>query len=444
MKVSIKNGWILRQSSEWRRFATYLTGMGLSLLGSQAWFVALAWAASQLGDSRKMSWVMASASLPRAVLILPAGRLVDRWGARRVTLGSDAARAFIMAVAGIVLAISHPGLGLLLVVGALFGVIDALHMPALGSLPPRLLRPEKLAAGQGLVQTVQRAVSVVASPLGGVLVAIGGLVWILVMDVALFCLAFFILRSVPEDTQSTSVQFAAGDVRDGQGRAQSLKICSSRQSVMEGWRFAWVDVVIRGVLVTVTAMNLVLAGALNVGVAQLSHYQSWGPQGFGLLMAAFAAGAVIGALLISALPAAARPVRAGLVWTALGSATLGGIGCSTSQAAAIASTAALGITMGPASALLLGTVQARCPEVYLGRVMSLVGFSTVGLAPVSMILFGQAADFLGITLTFILASGLLALITFAALVNPQLRNATVQQGDTISGSSTASSAICEE
>lgn len=347
---------------------------------------------------------------------------------------TQAVRA-IMAAAAVALACSEPGMALLVVVGVSFGVIDALHMPALGSLPPRMLTADQLPAGQGLIQVVQRVVWVAAAPLGGA-VAVGGLLWVTAMNAALFAVAFLVFRSVPADLQLAATRIEGrgedGDVRSERrhgirgrwiGHREQAQM-SSPGLLVEGLRFAWSDVVIRAVLMTVTVLNLVAAGTLNVGVAQLVQVRAWGAQGFGLVMAGFAAGAVAGALIVSAARPARHPVRTGLVWTLLGGIALGFTGVPTHLPLAIGCAAALGVAVGPASALLLGTVQACCPADYLGRVMSLVGFSAVGLAPVSMVIFGQIADRIGVSLAFPLAGGALALTAVTALTSRVLRNAT--------------------
>ena len=52
----------------------------------------------------------------------------------------------------------------------------------------------------------------------------------------------------------------------------------------------------------------------------------------------------------------------------------------------------VGLTAGPASAYLLGQIQTMVETRYLGRVMSLVAFSAVGVAPVALAVFGALAE----------------------------------------------------
>lgn len=58
----------------------YLTGQGVSLLGDEAYYVALAWAATLAGGPAGVALVTSIAALPRAVLMLPGERSRTGWG----------------------------------------------------------------------------------------------------------------------------------------------------------------------------------------------------------------------------------------------------------------------------------------------------------------------------------------------------------------------------
>ncbi|GIH50079.1 Predicted arabinose efflux permease, MFS family [Microbispora rosea] len=363
-------------------FGRYLTGFGMSLVGDQIWFIALGWAAARMGDPRQTALIMTAASVPRAVLILLGGTVADRYGPLRVTLASQTLRATLMLTFAVaVVTTSTPHLWLLIGVALLFGALDAAHMPAAAALPPSLLQPHQLPAGQGLVQTLERTATVLGAPLGGILVATGGPGLAAAANAALFTAALLSLRSL-----RFPVRPQAGEPVNPHGPENLFA------SLWTGLRYVATTPVLGPILLVVTTLNLVVAAPLNVGVALLAGNRGWNATGFSLVISGFGIGAVAGALLQVALPSPRKPAVAGLRWVAAGAACIALLPFVPGLPLTAVTAAALGFTAGPASALLLGVVQANTDHAYLGRVMALVSFSALGLVPVSYTVFGVMVE----------------------------------------------------
>ncbi|MGW3951588.1 MFS transporter [Streptomyces sp. NPDC004752] len=144
------------------------------MLGDNVYFLALSWAAVQAGTPAQAGLVMSAGALPRAVLMLGGGVVADRFGPRRVVIGSDAVRcAAVLAVAALLL-LASPGLWSLALLALVFGAVDAVFMPAVGALPARITGRDQLARVQGMRGLSSRFASVVGAPLGGLGVALGG------------------------------------------------------------------------------------------------------------------------------------------------------------------------------------------------------------------------------------------------------------------------------
>lgn len=128
----------------------WLTAYTASVTGDVVYFLVLSWAATRVGGPSQAGLVVAAGALPRAVLMLGGGVVADRFGPRRVAVVSDAIRcAVILAVAAAV-APASPSVWLLVAVALVFGVVDAVFMPAVGALPRRITAPEQLARVQGM------------------------------------------------------------------------------------------------------------------------------------------------------------------------------------------------------------------------------------------------------------------------------------------------------
>lgn len=126
----------------------WLAGFGVSLVGDQIYHVALVWTAAEVAGASGAGLVLATASVPRLLLLLVGGAVVDRWGARRLMVGSDALRCLVMVAAAVATVAADPALAVLIAVALVFGAVDAVFLPAVGALPPYLAAPEHLAGSR--------------------------------------------------------------------------------------------------------------------------------------------------------------------------------------------------------------------------------------------------------------------------------------------------------
>lgn len=393
-------------------FRIYIGGFGASLIGDQIWFVSLAWAASQLGSPGQTSLVMAAGSVPRALLLLVGGAAADRFGALTVALRSQIGRIIVMATGAMLVFLLGAGeLWPLLVIALLFGVLDAAHMPAAAALPPQLLEPDDLPAGQGFVQSLERGALVAGAPLGGLVVAFGGLPAAMVVNVVLFLVAWLMLRSLRQVTDGpTSLSERTRD--------ESIWV-----SLTGGLRYAAMDRALLSTLIVVTVLNLGLAGPLNVGLVLLSDERGWGPATYSVVLSAYALGAISGALTVAFQKRVQRPALMALLWIMLGGSALGLVPFAPTFPLAALAVALAGFAFGPGSALLVGLIQARSDRHYLGRVMALVNFSALGLTPIAYVLFGQGVAASALDVTFTVSAALVVLAAAMALFVGPLRRA---------------------
>lgn len=122
--------------------------------------------------------------------------LADRFGPRRVVVVSDTARCLvILGLAGALL-LTSPTVWMLIAVALVFGAADALFLPAVGALPPRITAASQLARVQGMRGLATRTANVVGAPLGGVAVALGGPVLAFAAAGVLFAVSLPLLLAV--------------------------------------------------------------------------------------------------------------------------------------------------------------------------------------------------------------------------------------------------------
>jgi MFS family permease len=288
-----------------------LLGEGASTVGDQIWYVALSWAAVRSGGPATAGAVMTASAIPRMLLLLFAGPLADRFDARRLMIGSDAARAVLMLGAA-ALAVPHPGVGMLVAVSLVLGAIDAVFLPAAGSVRPRLLETEQLPQAAALRELALRGALVAGAPLGGLLVASGGLGWACALNALSFALSMAAVhgirpRPLPvEDAVEDAVEVAA--VEDGAvvgaggaaggGAGKAAARTSYFASLRDGLSALVRNRVVSALLLVGLLTNLGFVGPMNVGLALLSDQRGWGAGGIGMLLAAFGIGAAAGSALL--------------------------------------------------------------------------------------------------------------------------------------------------
>ncbi|MFC8309716.1 MFS transporter [Streptomyces olivaceus] len=382
-----------------------------SMLGDTVFYLALSWAAVQRGSAAEAGVVTAVSAVPRALLMLGGGVVVDRLGPRRAVIGSDAVRCAAVLAVAVLLFATDPGLWLLALLALVFGAVDALFLPAVGALPARITAKDQLARVQGMRGLAVRFAAVVGAPLGGLGVAVGG-------SAAAFALAGLLIAvSVPllvcvrmrELTADDAVAAAEGgtawqDLRDGLSYVRRHRVL--------------------GPLMLVIALgDLGFVGPLNVGLTLLADERGWGASGMGWVLAGFGAGAGAAALLLTV---RGRVPRAGYVVAGAlvpGAAAIGALAQAPALPAAVATALLIGLLAGLSGALCGALLQTQADPGHLGRVTAVAGIVSLGIAPLSMPLSAAAIGVWGTGPVFAASAAVCGLGGVVALCAPGVRRA---------------------
>lgn len=389
----------------------WLAGFGVSLVGDQIYYVALAWTAAEVAGAGGAGLVLATASVSRLLLLLVGGAVVDRWGARRLMLGSDALRCAVMVAAAVATATAEPTLVVLIVVALVFGAVDAVFLPAVGAMPPHLVAPEQLARLQGMRIALARGAIVAGAPLGGAVVAAYGIAAAFAVNGITFAVSVLALATVRVRAEAPAAAAESGRAR-GVGA-----------EVRAGLGVAARSPLLRTILLVSAVAELGFTGPFNVGIALLAQQRGWGATGVGLVIGGFGVGAALAALTVAVL---GRVPRAGLFVGFLAVTTggaLAGIGFAPARLWAVAASVLLGVSVGLAGALGAALLQSHTPPEYLGRAMSLSSLAGFGGIPVSYALTGLVAGLWGPTAAFLGGTALAAAAGLAALSSQALRRA---------------------
>ncbi|MFG3286435.1 MFS transporter [Streptomyces sp. NPDC048111] len=379
-----------------------------SLVGDSVYYMALAWAAARSGSAGQAGLVLAVGAVPRALLMLGGGVVADRFGPRRVVIGSDAARSLIILGMAAVLLFTGPHLWLLIVLALVFGAVDAVLLPALGALPPRITGPGELARVQGLKGLSARIANITGAPLGGLAVALGGTAATFAVAGGLFAVSTVLL---------VRVRIARLD-----GDGQRAKEPALRE-LADGLRYIRRHRTLAPLMIVIAVGELGFAAPLNIGLTLLAKERAWGAAGMGWIVAAFGAGAGAASLLLSV---RGRVPRAGLVLpvSLLGGTTaIAGLAFAPSVAWAAVAGVCIGLLAGLSGALCGALTQTATEPAYLGRVTAVASLFTMGVAPLGYPLAGAAIGLWGTTPVFLASAGVCAAGALTGLASAQLRRA---------------------
>lgn len=382
----------------------WLAAYGASLVGDGIYFLALGWTAAQTAGPAEVGLVMAVGAVPRALLMLGGGVVADRFGPRLVVVSSDAVRCAVILALALVVALTAPGLWVLVLVALVFGVVDALFMPAVGALPPRIAGPGQLVRVQGLRSLAERVGHTAGPPVAGLAMGLGGPAAAFGTASALFGLSLVLLLAVR--ITPLAALGGAGAVAGAAGPAESPGSAETPwQQLRSGIGYIRRHGLIGPLVLSGALSQLGTSAPLTLGLILLAGDRGWGPGGVGWIVGGMGAGAAASALLLTLIP---RFPRAGAVQNLtliVGSAGIGGLVLAPSLAVAVALAVLTGLVCGICGGLAVALIQTSTDPSYLGRVSSVMAFTAVGLAPLAYPVFGFAADLWGVTPVFLAGAG---------------------------------------
>ena len=400
-----------------RDFRLLFAGSSISAIGDQFTLVALPWLVLELtGDPAQLGLVLALMALPRAAFMLIGGAMVDRLSPRRVLLTARIANALLTGVLAALVLLGSIQMPALYVLAVGIGLSTAFAYPAGGSLLPQLLAPQQLQAANSSMMGMRQISMLIGPALAGWLIKAGsggagdlhGTGLAFAVDAASF------LFSV---TSLFMIRIAS----DRQPRAPAGGVLAS---VWESIRAHWRDPQLRALISYMALVSILVSGPLQVGLPLLAKTRmAQGAAAFGILMTSFGAGMLLGSF---ASVISTRLTRGRLGMLVLGLDALNGLAFATlsgthSLLIAGGLLMLVGLFGGLVQIAIITWLQRRVPQAMLGRTMSLVMFTFMGLAPLSAAVAGVLLKVLSLTALFVIAGLTLTAIASFCLTRPSLR-----------------------
>jgi MFS family permease len=170
-------------------------------------------------------------------------------------------------------------------------------------------------------------------------------------------------------------------------------------------------------------VNFLLIGPLMVGIPVLANQRlPEGAAAYGILMSAFAGGNLAGYLIAGSLPRPKGAVMQVILVTLIASfgTVVGALGFINYTWVDFGLLLLLGLGNGYIAIIMITWMQTRAPRDMLGRIMSLLTFSSTGLVPISQAVAGAVSKW-NLTSMFAIAGGLVLLVTVWMALHPDLK-----------------------
>lgn len=386
-----------------RNFRLFFIGYTTSLVGASMVPVALTFAVLNEGfGTVDVGYVLAAETLPLVALLLLGGVLADRFPRRVSMLAADVLRFVSEAVLAVLLITGSPPLWSLMVLAGILGAGQAFFNPALAGLMPEIVAPENLQRANALRGVASSTGQILGPSLAGALVATAGAGWAIGVDSLTYAVSAYCMLRVAIPRRRTS---------HSSGMLAQLH---------EGWRefssrtWLWVIVAQFAVFTALGFAPFMVLGAV------VAHTRLGGAGAWGIVLAAFGGGGIVGGLISTTLR-----VRRPLIAATLGTASftvLPALTAIPAETAVLAVAAALaGVGLSIFDTLWETTLQREVPSEALSRVSSYDWFGSIVFMPVGYALAGPLAILLGARPTLILAAAVTAGSSAVVLANPSVR-----------------------
>jgi MFS family permease len=390
-------GWL--RALESRDFRIFWAGQLVSLVGTWMQSVGQAWLVLSLSDSPfKLGLISALQFLPMLCFAFFAGVLADRLPKRRllvVTQSALAAQAFALSA---LVWTGHVKYWHVAILALLLGIANTLDMPARQSFVAELVGRPALMNAIALNSASFNAARVVGPAVAGLLVASYGVAMAFLLNGLSFLAVIAALLAV-----------------HAEGRPRPRDGATVLEQVAEGVRYALRTPQIALVLGLVVVVSVFLFN-FNVLVPLLARQVlGVGAHGFGLLMAAFGAGALAGAMTL-AFSTRTRPRISFIMGSAIVFATATALMAPVRH---FGLAAVLLFVLGLSGIAFMAScntlLQVSAPDELRGRAMSLYTLAFAGTTPFGALIAGTVAEHWGVPAAFLVGGviGLAAVLSLA-------------------------------
>ncbi|MEV0730566.1 MFS transporter [Polymorphospora sp. NPDC050346] len=388
------------------RFQVLWIGGATSTLGSSLTWLAFPLLILAVTGSPALAGLAATCRMgAKIIMSLPAGVFVDRLDRRRILLTSEAIRCLSMATLAIAILADEARLSHIIAVAVINGAADAFFGPAHATAIRAVVPAEQLPVAYAQEESRLHAASLAGPPLGGLLFNLGR-VFPFLVDAVTYAVSM--------------VCIVLADVPRHPATVHPPKRSKVHRDIAEAGRWLWRQRGIRAALSMSLAANLV-ANSLLIPVVVVVGDRGGDSTTTGVVLAGLGIGGLFGAMMSARI---GRMLPAGKLMLAVVTFFAVAVCLVTLPFGRYWPVVPLALAMVavPAINVVLQVIVATTvPDDMMGRLVSLLGVVSMGLAPLGPVLGGGLAQYTGgVSALLLLGVVLLAACALAAL-SPALR-----------------------
>ncbi|HJE57525.1 MAG TPA: MFS transporter [Nocardiopsis listeri] len=410
-----------RAGAGWRHhFALLWSGVALSGLGTMTFGLAIPLLALfHTGSPSLAGWIAAAGMVPRTLLHIPVGLVVDRHDPRSVMVVGLLGRILCVALFVVPVLVLDAPVAILALASALHGVCGTLHSTAGAAAVPRLVPHEELAGAAAKNEARNDATQMLGRPLGGALYGLAhGLPAL--FDVLVCLLSLWATLLLPPMRRRSAPTRDHRDHRRGSRVAGLARELAGGFVLVRGDRFLLLS------LVVCTVTNALFQVVWLV-IMLMTSQEGISPFVLGLVLAATGAGGLLGAIaapyLVRRLDPA-RMVRACtwawlLLTVVLLSADRAGPGWTAVVLPLI--WGGIGFVGAHMNVTVTTYHTAHVPSRMLGRLTGTLRFLTGAALPLGLLAGGYTLEHLGVPTTLLLVVAIAGAVALTVTLVPQAR-----------------------
>lgn len=393
----------------WKRnVALFLTGQTVSLFGSMVVQYAVMWFVTfQTQSGVAVALYAVAAFLPQGVVSIVGGTLADRVNRRVLVMVSDGSIAVVTLLLAVFMASGVTDLWVILLAVAARSIGAGVQSPAVQAMIPQLVPDDQLMRFNGIFQTIQSAMALIAPAAAGVVFGVFGIVPVFFIDVVTAAIGIGFLAFV-------AVPTLAGIA----GKTTSL-----RADLVEGARYVFGHGVVRWLLVVFAIIFLLTVAPSFVTPLMVARTFGTDVWMVTVLELAFSVGMTLGGVLISTLLArSSRRVLIIVATIGFGAFTIA-LGLSPNLWLFYGFMFGIGLLVPLFSTPFMTLIQQTVEPTMHGRVFGYVNIVMALATPIGMVAFGPLADVLSVQTLLVIAGALTVVVFVGATMLPSGRAA---------------------
>ena len=391
---------------------TLFIANAISMTGNQLALLAIPWFVLATTGSAAQTGITAFFTLlPTVLATFFGGAFIDRIGFKPASIIADLASGVTVLLIPVLFAAGWLPFWLLQVLVFLGALLDAPGVTARDALLPELAAAAEMPLERiaSLNQIVERSSRLLGAPAAGFLIALVSAQNVLYLDAATFAVSALLVWVI---VPNIKIDKPVDDTASPPGYLADLQA---------GLRYVRQDVLILTIVGIVLITNLLDAALASVIYPVFVRDVYGSAIGLGLIFGVSGGGAVIGALIYSAMGHRYTRYRV-YVWSFIVVALARIPLIFLPPLWIVLATAAIvGLAAGPLNPIMSAVSYSRIPSAMRGRVLGVIRSGAFMAMPLGVLLAGYALEGLGLRLTLIIVVVCYLLTTVSLLFNRQLR-----------------------